>query len=199
MFLMLTVAISMSVTKKSIVMALILALIACILWYFSIVLMKKEVVVNKNYPTFVALDTESTIYDINGNVSRTLVATKTTYFNDKNYYIFENPLITAYDYKKDQVNIWHLKGKYGDLKNNEIAFVKDDVLIYPGFTGSQLKKAVADYLYYDINKNLVTSKSTVTIYGQGIKTTGTDFSLDLNKNVMSYKGQPNATYYPNSK
>ncbi len=196
---MLTVAISMSVTKKSIVMALILALIACILWYFSIVLMKKEVVVNKNYPTFVALDTESTIYDINGNVSRTLVATKTTYFNDKNYYIFENPLITAYDYKKDQVNIWHLKGKYGDLKNNEIAFVKDDVLIYPGFTGSQLKKAVADYLYYDINKNLVTSKSTVTIYGQGIKTTGTDFSLDLNKNVMSYKGQPNATYYPNSK
>ena len=120
-------------------------------------------------------------------------------FNDKNYYIFENPLITAYDYKKDQVNIWHLKGKYGDLKNNEIAFVKDDVLIYPGFTGSQLKKAVADYLYYDINKNLVTSKSTVTIYGQGIKTTGTDFSLDLNKNVMSYKGQPNATYYPNSK
>ena len=165
----------MSVTKKSIVMALILALIACILWYFSIVLMKKEVVVNKNYPTFVALDTESTIYDINGNVSRTLVATKTTYFNDKNYYIFENPLITAYDYKKDQV------------------------LIYPGFTGSQLKKAVADYLYYDINKNLVTSKSTVTIYGQGIKTTGTDFSLDLNKNVMSYKGQPNATYYPNSK
>ena len=196
---MLTVAISMSVTKKSIVMALILALIACILWYFSIVLMKKEVVVNKNYPTFVALDTESTIYDINGNVSRTLVATKTTYFNDKNYYIFENPLITAYDYKKDQVNIWHLKGKYGDLKNNEIAFVKDDVLVYPGFTGSQLKKAVADYLYYDINKNLVTSKSTVTIYGQGIKTTGTDFSLDLNKNVMSYKGQPNATYYPNSK
>ena len=196
---MLTVAISMSVTKKSIVMALILALIACILWYFSIVLMKKEVVVNKNYPTFVALDTESTIYDINGNVSRTLVATKTTYFNDKNYYIFENPLITAYDYKKDQVNIWHLKGKYGDLKNNEIAFVKDDVLIYPGFTGSQLKKAVADYLYYDINKNLVTSKSTVTIYGQGIKTTGTDCSLDLNKNVMSYKGQPNATYYPNSK
>ena len=196
---MLTVAISMSVTKKSIVMALILALIACILWYFSIVLMKKEVVVNKNYPTFVALDTESTIYDINGTVSRTLVATKTTYFNDKNYYIFENPLITAYDYKKDQVNIWHLKGKYGDLKNNEIAFVKDDVLIYPGFTGSQLKKAVADYLYYDINKNLVTSKSTVTIYGQGIKTTGTDFSLDLNKNVMSYKGQPNATYYPNSK
>ena len=196
---MLTVAISMNVTKKSIVMALILALIACILWYFSIVLMKKEVVVNKNYPTFVALDTESTIYDINGNVSRTLVATKTTYFNDKNYYIFENPLITAYDYKKDQVNIWHLKGKYGDLKNNEIAFVKDDVLIYPGFTGSQLKKAVADYLYYDINKNLVTSKSTVTIYGQGIKTTGTDFSLDLNKNVMSYKGQPNATYYPNSK
>ena len=196
---MLTVAISMSVTKKSIVMALILALIACILWYFSIVLMKKEVVVNKNYPTFVALDTESTIYDINGNVSRTLVATKTTYFNDKNYYIFENPLITAYDYKKDQVNIWHLKGKYGDLKNNEIAFVKDDVLIYPGFTGSQHKKAVADYLYYDINKNLVTSKSTVTIYGQGIKTTGTDFSLDLNKNVMSYKGQPNATYYPNSK
>ena len=189
----------MSVTKKSIVMALILALIACILWYFSIVLMKKEVVVNKNYPTFVALDTESTIYDINGNVSRTLVATKTTYFNDKNYYIFENPLITAYDYKKDQVNIWHLKGKYGDLKNNEIAFVKDDVLIYPGFTGSQLKKAVADYLYYDINKNLVTSKSTVTIYGQGIKTKGTDFSLDLNKNVMSYKGQPNATYYPNSK
>ena len=79
------------------------------------------------------------------------------------------------------------------------AFVKDDVLLYPGFTGSQLKKAVADYLYYDINKNLVTSKSTVTIYGQGIKTTGTDFSLDLNKNVMSYKGQPNATYYPNSK
>lgn len=46
---------------------------------------------------------------------------------------------------------------------------------------------------------MVTSEDLVNIYGNDFFTTGTKFSFDLNSNVLKYKGNPNATYYPQSK
>ena len=69
------------------------------------------------------------------------------------------------------------------------------------------KMSVAVELNYSLNEitknnfktKKVTSDDVVTIYGQSWKTTGTEFTADLNANTVTYKGKPNVTIYPSHK
>lgn len=189
----------MSVTKRSIILALLFLILAVGIYVYSTMVGKKEVSDVSQLPTFIATDTEGAVYDKNGRVIRTLVSTKTTYFDNKTLYLFENPLISSYSYKNNKIELWHMKGKKGHMITDKSAFISDNVLIYPGFEDSAIKRATADYLNYDFGLNMVTSEDLVNIYGNDFFTTGTKFSFDLNSNVLKYKGIPNATYYPQSK
>lgn len=189
----------MSVTKRSIILALLFLILAVGIYVYSTMVGKKEVSDVSQLPTFIATDTEGAVYDKNGRVIRTLVSTKTTYFDNKTLYLFENPLISSYSYKNNKIELWHMKGKKGRMITDKSAFISDNVLIYPGFEDSAIKRATADYLNYDFGLNMVTSEDLVNIYGNDFFTTGTKFSFDLNSNVLKYKGNPNATYYPQSK
>ena len=189
----------MSVTKRSIILALLFLILAVGIYVYSTMVGKKEVSDVSQLPTFIATDTEGAVYDKNGRVIRTLVSTKTTYFDNKTLYLFENPLISSYSYKNNKIELWHMKGKKGHMITDKSAFISDNVLIYPGFEDSAIKRATADYLNYDFGLNMVTSEDLVNIYGNDFFTTGTKFSFDLNSNVLKFKGNPNATYYPQSK
>ena len=189
----------MSVTKRAIILALLFLILAVGIYVYSTMVGKKEVSDVSQLPTFIATDTEGAVYDKNGRVIRTLVSTKTTYFDNKTLYLFENPLISSYSYKNNKIELWHMKGKKGHMITDKSAFISDNVLIYPGFEDSAIKRATADYLNYDFGLNMVTSEDLVNIYGNDFFTTGTKFSFDLNSNVLKYKGKPNATYYPQSK
>lgn len=189
----------MSVTKRSIILALLFLILAVGIYVYSTMVGKKEVSDVSQLPTFIATDTEGAVYDKNGRVIRTLVSTKTTYFDNKTLYLFENPLISSYSYKNNKIELWHMKGKKGHMITDKSAFISDNVLIYPGFEDSAIKRVTADYLNYDFGLNMVTSEDLVNIYGNDFFTTGTKFSFDLNSNVLKYKGNPNATYYPQSK
>lgn len=189
----------MSVTKRSIILALLFLILAVGIYVYSTMVGKKEVSDVSQLPTFIATDTEGAVYDKNGRVIRTLVSTKTIYFDNKTLYLFENPLISSYSYKNNKIELWHMKGKKGHMITDKSAFISDNVLIYPGFEDSAIKRATADYLNYDFGLNMVTSEDLVNIYGNDFFTTGTKFSFDLNSNVLKYKGKPNATYYPQSK
>ena len=169
------------------------------IYVYSTMVGKKEVSDVSQLPTFIATDTEGAVYDKNGSVIRTLVSTKTTYFDNKTLYLFENPLISSYSYKNNKIELWHMKGKKGHMITDKSAFISDNVLIYPGFEDSAIKRATADYLNYDFGLNMVTSEDLVNIYGNDFFTTGKKFSFDLNSNVLKYKGNPNATYYPQSR
>ncbi|CCX92299.1 MAG: LPS export ABC transporter periplasmic protein LptC [Succinivibrio sp.] len=189
----------MSVTKRSIILALLFLILAVGIYVYSTMVGKKEVSDVSQLPTFIATDTEGAVYDKNGRVIRTLVSTKTTYFDNKTLYLFENPLISSYSYKNNKIELWHMKGKKGHMITDKSAFISDNVLIYPGFEDSAIKRATADYLNYDFGLNMVTSEDLVNIYGNDFFTTGKKFSFDLNSNVLKYKGNPNATYYPQSR
>ena len=102
-------------------------------------------------------------------------------------------------YDKSSINLWHLKGNKGDMVVNKNATIFGNVILYPGFEDATLQKVEATELFYDFKDNLVTSDKLVTIYGKGFKTQGTIFSVDLNTNVIKYKGQPNAIFYPKVK
>lgn len=79
----------MSVTKRSIILALLFLILAVGIYVYSTMVGKKEVSDVSQLPTFIATDTEGAVYDKNGMVIRTLVSTKTTYFDNKTLYLFE--------------------------------------------------------------------------------------------------------------
>ena len=51
----------------------------------------------------------------------------------------------------------------------------------------------------NFDNNEISAKDLVSIYGHTFKTEGTDFNFNLNTNVLTYKGKPHATYYPQNK
>lgn len=196
---MLTVGMPMSVTKKSIILAGTFAVLTTVIYVYSTRLNVETKSDLKDYPTFVATDTEGVLYNEEGKIDKTFVSTKTTYYEDKTEFVFDNPLITHYSYKNNEIELWHMKGDAGNMYTDNSATISKNVVVYPGFDSSIVEKANAEYLFYTFKDNVVVSKDEVTIWGKGFKTTGTQFSLDLNKNVLKYKGKPNATYYPKSK
>lgn len=189
----------MSVTKRSIILAVLFLIIAIGVYVYSTMVGKKVVSDISQLPTFIATDTDGAVYDETGRVIRTLVSTKTTYFDNKSLYFFENPLISSYSYKDSGIELWHMKGKKGQMVTEKTAHIEDNVIIYPGFENASIKRVTANYLDYDFGLNQVTSEEIVNIYGNDFFTTGTKFSFDLNSNVLKYKGNANATYYPQSK
>ena len=190
----------MSVTKKSILIAILFAVISSSVYLYSLSLKKQEVKDMSGLPTFIATDTNGTLYDKTGKVSRTMLAAKTEYYDQRSLYLFDEPLITAYNHKDaGKPNIWHLKGQKGKMVSNDYAIVNGDVVIYPGFKDAVIDKATADNLVYNFSTDEVTSKDLVTIYGHVFQTEGTNFKFNLSNNVMNYKGKPHATYYPKNK
>ena len=76
----------MRVTKRSIILALLFLILAVGIYVYSTMVGKKVVSDVSQLPTFIATDTDGAVYDENGRVIRTLVSTKTTYFDNKTHY-----------------------------------------------------------------------------------------------------------------
>ena len=56
---------------------------------------------------------------VNEHIEKTLTSTKLTYFDDRNLYFFDNPLITSYTYTDKGMDVWHLKGQRGSMLLND--------------------------------------------------------------------------------
>ncbi|MDY6469501.1 MAG: LPS export ABC transporter periplasmic protein LptC, partial [Succinivibrio dextrinosolvens] len=104
----------MSVTKKSILIAVLFALISSAIYLYTLTLKTQEVKDMSGLPTFIATDSNGTLFDKTGKITRTMIASRTEFYDQRNMYFFDDPLITAYNYKDtDKPNIWHLKGQKG--------------------------------------------------------------------------------------
>jgi|SRR5574344_821685 LPS export ABC transporter protein LptC len=189
----------MNVTKKSILLAFLFSVVAISVYVYAVRLKKVEVKDLSSYPTFIAMDTDTVFFNKTGKIDKTMVATKTEYYDNKTFYKFDNPLITSYNYKKDSTDLWHIKGLTGEMVANKTATVKQNVIVYPSFNDPVIDRATADNLEYNFDNNDISSKDLVSIYGHTFKTEGTDFNFNLNTNVLTYKGKPHATYYPQNK
>ena len=189
----------MNVTKRSILIAFVLSVVCGLLYLYTNTFFKTKIVIPEGLPTFIAYDSTISTYGKSGKVEKSLTSTKLTYFNDRNLYFFDNPLITSYTYTDKGMDVWHLKGQRGSMLLNEFATISEDVVLTPGSENAPVQKATAFSLKYDFHTNKITSTDTVSIFGQAFSTEGKDFSFDLTNNVLEYKGKPNAIYYPKKK
>lgn len=186
----------MSVTKKSFLLSLIFGLISIGTWFYAYINTPAKVVDMSTYPTFISTDTELTLYSEDGKIARSMISATATYYEDKQLFTFDKPLITTYKYEPNAVNLWHLKGNTGDMIIDKVANVYDEAKVYPGFEDAVIDHADSTKFHYDFAANKVTNDERVTIYGKSFTTDGTDFTFELNTNKATYKGNPHATYYP---
>ncbi|MGN0902556.1 MAG: LPS export ABC transporter periplasmic protein LptC, partial [Succinivibrio sp.] len=135
----------MSVTKRSFIIGAIGLLICICAYIYSQKFSKKVVIDISDYPSFVATDTYTINYGVEGNIENTMTSTYTEYFDPKQYFTFRHPFLTRYKYEDDAVNLWHIKGEKGHMFVNKLARIEESVVVYPGFEDTNIKRATSKY------------------------------------------------------
>lgn len=137
------------------------------------------------------------MFDQNGTKVRELFADAAAYGDKSRVATFEKPVIRTFRVnKKGQTEVWNLSGDTGEARSGDFADLHRNVELHPEFQGSALKNATTDNLHYDFHDNTVSSPDKTAINGHGWTNSGTDFKIDLNTDLMTYKGNVNATYFP---
>lgn len=189
----------MAVTIKSTVIALVLFGGALGLYRYTQALDDDDGLTDKAAKIYEADNFFATKYDAFGNKESSIKAVHVTFNEATNIADFKRPILHSYKKNKQgEAEIWKLTGDIGQLHNNDYAKLNGHVVLVPEFQGAAINKATSANGYYDFKNNEITSKDKTTIYGQGWINSGTDFKIDLNTNVMTYKGNVNATYYPSN-
>ncbi|MBO5566878.1 MAG: LPS export ABC transporter periplasmic protein LptC [Succinivibrio sp.] len=203
----------MGATKKSIIISSILIIASVTIYFLSKNASQQRGLSNNNLPTLIASGFHGKVFNQNGIIENELISKKVTYFDNKKTFNLEKPHFIHYDYKngdsqKDsstegaasEQQVWYLDSDKATIITNDVAHFYDNIVIYPLHKNNNIQKAEAPLRAdYNFKTKKVTSDDVVTIYGQSWKTTGTEFTADLNANTITYKGKPNVTIYPSHK
>lgn len=189
----------MSVTKRSIILATILTILSVLLYEYSDRLNKPAEKDISSIPTLIGTNAHVISYKTDGKVDNKVNAEHVDYYANEKRMDLMKAHLDHYDYDNDsKVQIWCLESNKAKIFTDKIAYFRGNVRIFPGFEESDLKLIETEKADYDFQSQQVTSDSTVTAHGINWIDTGYDFTADLNKKTITYKGQPNVTYYPQS-
>ena len=189
----------MAVTLKSTVIALVLFGGALGLYRYTQALNDDDSGNDKAAKIYEASNLFATKYNATGQKESSIKAQHVTYDEVTDIADFKQPILHSYKKSNQgEDEIWKLTGDIGQLHNNDYAKLNGNVVLVPEFESAAITKATSDNAYYDFKNNEITSKDKTIIHGQGWINSGTDFKIDLNTNVMTYKGNVNATYYPSN-
>ncbi|MBO6258295.1 MAG: LPS export ABC transporter periplasmic protein LptC [Succinivibrio sp.] len=187
----------MSVTKRSIILAVVLTILSVLLYEFSDSLNKTEEKDISSIPTLIGNNAHTIYYKQDGRVDNVLNAEYVEYYDSEKRLDLKKAHLDHYDYGSDpQGQVWCLESDRAKIFTGKVAYFRGNVKIFPDFAESDLKLIETEKADYDFQSRLVTSDITVTAHGINWIDSGYDFTADLNKETITYKGQPNVTYYP---
>lgn len=137
-------------------------------------------------------------FDSLGRLTRNLEADKIHYFAKNDFFTFEAPSFTNYEYKQNgAMEIWQIRGNFGEVKHNQWTKIQGSVVLTPLFAGAQIQKVDTEELVYDFKTRRVTAPDKVAIQGFGWTNSGYGFEADIDKKTMVFKGGAHAIYDPN--
>ncbi len=187
----------MATTIKSAVITVCLFVVALGLYRYTQTLQERQNSVETASKIYTALDFYGKNYDKTGFLHHTIKADTASYDDGSGIAHLTNPIITTYRIGKDKhIEKWTMSGKQGQVRDGDFALMERDVVLKPLFKGAAITQAQSQRVHYNFKSNLVTSPDLTTLYGTGWINAGTDFTIDLNKDISTYKGNVNATYYP---
>jgi LPS export ABC transporter protein LptC len=192
----------MSVTQKSIFLAICFTLTAVVLYRLAAYLDKPVVRDFSNLPTLSGENLHGKTYDSMGRVENILVARTVSYTEKEKKVTLDQAQLVHYDYKAENKNtkadrMWNLKADKTVIYTDNRADLYGNVKAFPGYKEAPIRLIETTEATYNMKTNLVTSDAEVVIKGPNWENRGKNFQADLNNNQITFKDQPNVVYYPN--
>lgn len=188
----------MSVTLRSIIIAALLSIVAGLMYRYSALtgqLSNAEIQVR--YPTFEARNFTAEVYTDKGTITHSIFAHSVSFY--KNRDLVRTTGLIGFFYNNEKNNVsqgWQLRSDQGEVIFNKEASLNGNIRITPNFPTATIKEITTPYVYFDMEKNVISSTSKITIKGQNFVNEGSDYSVDLNRKTFVIKDRPHAVYYP---
>ncbi|HAH71162.1 MAG TPA: LPS export ABC transporter periplasmic protein LptC [Succinivibrionaceae bacterium] len=187
----------MATTIKSAVITVCLFVAAVGLYRYTQTLQERKNSDETVSKIYTALNFYGKNYDKTGFLHHTIKADIASYNDGNGIAHFTNPVIVTYRIGKDKhIEKWVMSGEQGQVRDGDFALMERNVVLKPLFKGAAITKAQSPKVNYNFKSNLVTSPDLTILHGIGWINSGTDFTIDLNKDISTYKGNVNAIYYP---
>ncbi len=136
-----------------------------------------------------------TVYQYNpdGSIANTLRATRMQHYIEQNLSILQSPNIT---YNKSDSGNWQLRSPQGELINNTILTLKDQVTIEEfSQTNQSQAKIETRNLTIDLQKNIAASNESVLVVSPLFKTESVGFEFDLSNEIIKLKADVRTEIY----
>lgn len=130
-------------------------------------------------PAYRSQYSNSRIYDPTGKLQYTLVADEVMYYPDKEYGLFQRPLMTLYDQKA--VAIWSVNSDKARLTKDSMLYLNGNVKVNSLTPDSQLKKITTNNAEINLVTQDVSSDDEVTLSGTGFSSNGMKMRGNLRK------------------
>ena len=189
----------MSVTVRAMIIAVILFLFAALLYSFSSSTGRiSEDELSMRFPTFEAEKFRGEIYDQQGQIQYSMFSQEMRYFKPRNLLNAEGLIGFFYDHDDAQTPFrgWQIMADHGDMVLNQHAQLTGNIHVVPNFASAEIKEISTTNVFYDLQKNTISSPSEITIVGERFINRGSDYIVNLDQKLIEIKDKPHAVYYP---
>lgn len=191
----------MSVTLRSIFIAIILVIIAIFIYHYSIItgeLSNRDIY--RRFPSFTATDFSGDYFDKYGRLTYAFSADEVKYFKLEDKISLSKLSLLYNDYKQNSQSFgsWKLNASSGEVVIKSYAKLFGDVELKSTFAGAPIKQITTPSMFFDFNSNQIYSKDTIVIEGGQFKNQGSNYLVDLNKKTFVIKENSHALYHPNA-
>jgi lipopolysaccharide export system protein LptC len=134
---------------------------------------------NYRIPDYIAIDLNRTVFDKAGRKIQALSAKKMTYFETENLAEFESPLLILESTKNNSK--WRISSTDGILYHNQRLLLENNVNAVNMVANGYIDRILGENIRVNIADNIMMSDHAVSLYGDGLKISGSGLVADLNK------------------
>lgn len=142
-------------------------------------------------PDYIAIDLKQTNFDENGRISHQVMASKMSMYQELGFTHFEQPRFTIFS----DDGIWQLSAAEATLYDGDKLILEQDVSAQNLTPDAMLNLIEAASIEYLISTKLMTSTTSVTMSGPGLKVTGQGLNANLESEIIKLINHTKTSYY----
>ncbi|TCI03554.1 LPS export ABC transporter periplasmic protein LptC [Corallincola luteus] len=168
--------------------------------YYYQSLLKSEIDINaenqgQQRPDYTAKTLRSRIYNQEGQLENQIWASNMKYYNGSMTLTqFDAPKLVVYPSGKRSG--WTLNASHGELEQNNLLRLSEDVVITMLTAQNQTNTLLTDYVDIDLTTNDVSSDQPVTVKGPGYRLDGVGLKGNVEQEHIEVLNDVKATYEP---
>ena len=142
-------------------------------------------------PDYIATELRQTVFDVNGQISHKVAATKMEQYQELGFTHFSAPIFTLYSEK----GIWTINASEATLYDSKKLILEGNVEAINLDKTAMIQTIQADYFEVDINQSTMNSERPVTITGPNILIKGKGLIANFETEVIELINHTQTIYY----